>query len=204
MIRIFQSPWIALALGVLSYAGTTWFALKPQKLIESRRAAMAAAQEAREPLRPSWEFKNAELDQMLAEIKDEREALKLRAQQLTEWETRLQAERQEIYAATQVVARLQADLDQSLNRVKDEETANLKKLAKMYGAMAPENAARILREMGDDQVVKILATMKESESAVIIENIGKDSTNDAKHAAIISNRLRLTLRPGTMDKAKPQ
>ena len=133
------------------------------------------------------------MTQLLAEIKNEREALRVRASQLDDLETRLQAERKEIYAVTQAVYQVRADLDKVVTRVSEEEAVNLKKLAKVYTTMSPEGAARILKEMDDDQVVKILTLMRGAEPAPILENLGQGSKEDARRAAMLSNRLRLVL-----------
>jgi flagellar motility protein MotE (MotC chaperone) len=133
------------------------------------------------------------MSQLVAELKDEREALRVRASQLDELMARLHAERQEIYAVTQAVYQLRAELDTVVTSVSAEEAVNLKKLAKVYATMSAEGAARILKEMDDSQLVKILALIKESESAPILESLGQGGKDDARRAAMISNRLRLTL-----------
>ncbi len=181
-------------IGMLSYAGTTWFALRPNHLIAEIKASREAAT-AKGPtaLQPSWGFKNPEVDQALNELREQREALNARAQQLDELEARLKAEQQEIASVTQRVATVQAMLDKTVLRVREEEAGNLKKLAKMYSAMTPAAAALILRELEDDQAVAILGLMKETECAPILEIIGKSDKEGARRAAMISNRLRLLL-----------
>lgn len=195
MMRFLQTHWTAVAAGTLAYALTTWLCLQPQKQLDRAAAVLRATQTAKggdEP-GPLWTFQNPELTQLVASLKDEREALRVRASQLDELETRLNAERKEIYSITQTVYQLRTELDTTVTRVSEEETVNLKKLAKVYATMSPENAARILKEMDDDQVVKIFAFMKESESAPILENLGQGNRDEAKRVASISNRLRLTL-----------
>ena len=149
---------------------------------------------------PSWEFTNPEADQLITELKAEKGALALRTQQLDELAARLNAERLELAAATQTVRQLQDEFDKSVVAVQDQEVPNLKKLAKVYAAMSSEGAARILREMEDEQVVKILALMKESESAPILENLGQGTKDEPKRAALLSNRLRLIVASGSSRK----
>jgi flagellar motility protein MotE (MotC chaperone) len=86
---------------------------------------------------------------------------------------------------------LQTDFDQNVLRIRDEETANLKKLAKVYSAMEPENAAKILAEMDDVSIIKIMVFMKEAETASIWEAFAKKGQPEAKRAAALSDRLRL-------------
>jgi len=196
MMQFLQTKWMAVVAGVLAYAATTWFCLRPQQQINHAAAMLRVRQSpamAKLPDGPSWTFQNPEMTQLLAELKNEREALRVRASQLDELEARLQAERKEIYAVTQAVYQVRADLDKVVTRVSEEEAVNLKKLAKVYTTMSPEGAARILKEMDDDQVVKILTLMRGAEPAPILENLGQGSKEDARRAAMLSNRLRLVL-----------
>jgi len=82
-------------------------------------------------------------------------------------------------------------MDRSITRIREDEVTNLKKLAKMYAAMSPEGAAKILKEMDDDRVVKILVIMKEAESAPLLETLAKENSVQAKRAAGISESIRL-------------
>jgi len=197
MIRILQTKWMAVTVGTLIYALTTWLSLEPQKQFIRAAGALSAAANTKSvgPAGPSWKFQNPELNQLLAELKDEREALRVRAAQLNELEARLGTERQEICVVTQTVARLRKEMEAAVIRVVDEEAVNLKRLSKVYATMSPAGAARILKEMDDEQIVKILALMKEGETAPILEGFGQGDKQDAKRAALISNRLRLTIPP---------
>jgi flagellar motility protein MotE (MotC chaperone) len=197
MIRILQTKWMAVTVGTLIYSLTTWLCLQPQKqfMWAAEVLRTAATTKSTKSTGPSWTFQDPELNQLLAELKDEREALRVRAAQLNELEARLSTERQEICQVTQTVYRLRKDLDATVSRVTEEEAVNLKKLAKVYATMSPAGATRILKEMEDDQVVKILTLMKDAESAPILEGFGQGDKQDAKRAALISNRLRLTLLP---------
>jgi len=130
---------------------------------------------------------------MLQELKKEKESLTKREADLKELETRLQAERAELTTITQRVQQLQMEFDQNVIRVKEEETPNLKKLARMYSNMSPEAVSVIFKELDDQVVVKILSFMKEAESAPLIENMAKEGDAQAKRAALLSESLRKTL-----------
>ncbi len=152
---------------------------------------------------PSWEFSNPELDQLMAELKKEKATLAERQKQLDELAARLEAERSEIYTATQAVHQIQVDLDRSFIRVADEETANLKKLARMYAAMSPDGAAGILKQLDEASVVKIMLYMKEDESAPVLETLSKLGDAEAKLVAGISERLRVAVFRKSTVSAKP-
>lgn len=195
MIRFLQTKWMTVTIGTLVFALTTWYCLQPQKQVEQAIATLRAQQIVKSTAKtgPSWTFENPEMSQIVMELKDEREALRVRASQLDELAARLNAERQEIYSITQAVYQIRAEFDTVVTRVSAEEAVNLKKLAKVYATMSPEGAARILQEMDEAQIVKILALMRETESAPILENLGQGTKDGARRAAMISNRLRLTL-----------
>ena len=81
-------------------------------------------------------------------------------------------------------------MDKNLFRIKEDEAGNLKKLAKMYTAMEPASAARILRELDDTIVVKILTLVKEPETALILESLSRMGEAETRRAAAISENLR--------------
>jgi flagellar motility protein MotE (MotC chaperone) len=140
---------------------------------------------------PAWEFTNPEADQLMAELKAEKAALAKKEQELNDLGVRLRTERSEVDDATATVKKLQADFDQNVLRIKEEEVANLKKLAKVYADMSPEGAAAIFAELDDSAVEKIMVFMKEDQTAGILEALARKGQPEAKRAASISERLRL-------------
>ena len=94
---------------------------------------------------------------------------------------------------TQAVYQLQAQVEASIVRIKAEEATNIKKLSRTYAAMSPEGAAPILKEMEEATLIKILALMKETESAPIFEAMSKLGPDDAKRVAKVTERLRFYL-----------
>jgi flagellar motility protein MotE (MotC chaperone) len=154
-------------------------------------SAADAAAIARVQTGPSWEFTNPEADQLVAELKSERAAVKKREQELDELAKRLAVEQTEVNQATQSVHQLQLDFDKNVVRIKDEETVNLKKLAKVYSDMSPESAAKVFTEMEDQAVVKIMVFMKDTETAAILEALAKNGQPEARRVAGLSESLRL-------------
>ena len=95
---------------------------------------------------PSWDFTSPEADQLIAELKAEKKSLGKKEQELNDLSLRLQAERSELNLVTQSVRQLQLDFDQNVLRISEEETANLKKLAKVYADMDPRTPPRFWRK----------------------------------------------------------
>jgi len=189
MMRIFQSSWLTVFLGCLLYLGTTAGLLRPKRFAGMQLVSSEYSTEED----PSWRFKNPEFDQWVAQIKDEREALAVREQQLNEWQTRLDAERQEISTITQTVARLQTDFDRNVIRFRAQEADNVKRQAKLIAAMTPPGATSMLNEMPDDDVVRILYTMKTDEASLILDYLSKAGKAEAKRAADLTARLHQVL-----------
>jgi flagellar motility protein MotE (MotC chaperone) len=192
MTKLLTSSWMTIVISGLLYLGVTvvlWKTPKPRPAagVNQEDSTHSAANG------PSWEFINPEADQLVAELKSEKQALAKKGQEIANLNERLQAERSELNAAMQTVRQLQADFDQNVVRVHEDETINLKKLAKVYADMAPESAANIFAEMDDSSVVKIMVFMKDGETAGIFEALSKKGQPDAKRAASLSEKLRLAV-----------
>jgi flagellar motility protein MotE (MotC chaperone) len=140
-----------------------------------------------------WNPQNAEVDQLVSQLKKEREELHERATGLKKLEEQLKTERLELDEITQRVKAMQDQFNKNVVQLKGDELANLKKQAKMYATMAPDAAAQIMAEMEDSAVVKLLATMKEEESASILEGFLKRNPQSAKRVALLSDQLRRVL-----------
>jgi flagellar motility protein MotE (MotC chaperone) len=187
MIKLLTSSWMTASIGAVVYFASTvlfWQTPKPPKIVKADTTVPQL-------VGPSWEFSNPEADQLVTELKEEKQAVADREQQLNEMAARLEAERAEVSAVTQSVRLLQNDFDKSVIRVQTDETANLKKLSKVYAEMDPQTAADVLGEMDDVALVKIMMFMKDGETAGILEALAKKGQPQAHRAAMISDRLRL-------------
>jgi flagellar motility protein MotE (MotC chaperone) len=186
MNKILQSGWLTALLGSIVYCGTTAAVMMSAHI----PVAHPESHEAADGFSASWDFHNPEMDLLITELKKEKDGLAVKEKQLKDLAARLEAERAELTVVTQAVHRMQVEYDRNFVRVKEEEAANLRKLAKMYSGMTTEGAVLILKQMEDEQIVKILIFMKESESAPLLESLAKLGEPEAKRAAAISGQLR--------------
>lgn len=191
MLQSLQSKWIAAVVGGVLYLVTTVVAWPPVK--NAWRHRHGNTKDVELATAPSWNFKNAEVEQLVADLKEQSNRLADRQRELDEFASRLEAERQEILGVTQTVSRLQQEFDRNVARIGTEEAANLKKLAKLYSAMTPEAATTILKELTDEQIVKIMSYMKDPDKAAIFESFSKADEKSSKRVAQISERMRLVL-----------
>lgn len=185
---------MTMLIGGILFFGTTVLLLKPEKF-QGAIAATGDMQLLKSSNEPSWKFRNPEMDQWIEEIKREKESLDARAQQLKDLEVRLNAERQEIAAATQTVYQLQTDFDKNVVRINAQDATNLKRQAKLISSMSPDGAASMLNQMSDDDVVRILFTMKADDASLALDTLSKLGKDQAKRAATIIERMRRTMPP---------
>ncbi|MDX1952350.1 MAG: hypothetical protein SFY81_09195 [Verrucomicrobiota bacterium] len=143
----------------------------------------------------TWNPQNIEIDLLVEELRQQKEKLQQRENHLNELAARLQAEREELNQLTQKVTMLQKDFDLNVTRVTEEETPNLKKLARTYANMTPEGAAGIFKQLDDTVLVKIMLFMKEAETSPILELMAAGGDEEAKRVADLSERLRLSINP---------
>lgn len=202
-MKILQNPLVGSILGLVLYAVVTVLVWKvPAPAVhsegETSEEIVAKAKEAV----PSWEFKSQEADMLITELKTEKASLDKREKELKEFAERLQTERLELNVVTQAVYQLQQQVEANIVRINTEEAANLKKLSRTYAAMSPEGAAPILKEMEESTLIKILALMKDSETAPILEAMAKLGPDESKRVAKITERLRFYLsQPATPKKS---
>ena len=183
-------------LGGLLFFATTAALLKPSQLPVPESAPTGKIARAGDN-EPSWKFRNPEMDQWIQEIQREKDALNLREQQLKDFETRLNAERQELSVVTQAVSLMQSDFDKNVVRLNSQDAENLKRQAKLVSAMSPEGAAATLNEMGDDDIVRLLFTMKADDASIALDTLSKMGKDQAKRAATIIERMRRALPSST-------
>ena len=187
MNRLIRSP-----LTIILTAGLMFFLTMFLVLSTTHFGAVTlAGQEPASPSDdPSWKFHNPEMDQWIAQIKDEREALAVRTQELKDWEARLNVESHEIAGVTQAVSKAQTEYDRRVVMFKAQEKENLKKQIKVISGMSATGAALMLTEMSDDEVIKLLYTMKPDISAAILDAMSKSGQLQARRAAALTQRLQ--------------
>ena len=187
MNRILQSPAAVVTVAGLMFF-TTLFAIISTTHLGTVTALARATPMAEDD--PSWKFHNPDIDQWVSQIKDERDALAVREQQLKEWEARLAAESHEISSITQAVSKAQADFDKRVLMFTDQERDNIKKQLKVIAAMSPEGVTTLLNEMSDDEVAKLLYAMKPDIAGATLDAISKLGGASAKRAASLAARIK--------------
>lgn len=192
-MKILQNPLVSSILGLVLYVVVTVAVWKTPVTAAPHEPSQEEIITKANATAPSWEFKSQEADMLIAELKAEKELLAKREKDLKDLEERLKVERLELNVVTQTVYQLQKQVENSIVRINAEEANNLKKLSRTYAAMSPEGAAPIMKEMEESTLTKILALLKETESAPILEAMSKLGPDEAKRVANISEKLRFYL-----------
>jgi len=159
-------------------------------------ATEAKAAEAAAPPPQLWSFKTNAVDELITELKKEREAVIEEQKDLAAMSSQVTAERQEVEKVKNEILRLRKELEARIVEISEHEKENLKNLGQTYTAMLPAGAAVILREIDEDSAVKILAQMKPKSAALVLGEMARivDKSTDespARRAARISDKLRL-------------
>jgi flagellar motility protein MotE (MotC chaperone) len=194
MIRTLQAPWFAAMLGGILYLATTFFVLSPSKFAAYQPPS---TEEVSADNDPSWRFHNPEFTEWVAQIKSEKESLAIKEQQLNELQVRLNAERDEVMAVTQTVYQLQSQFDQNVIRFSTQQMDNAKRQSKVVGDMSPDGAAKMMNAMPDTDVLRILYSLKNDQSAAILDAMSQAGPDQAARAAKLTVELREVLPPAT-------
>ena len=192
MMKLLQAPLTAMLLGGLSFLFTV-FALVEKPLADSVHPVLEPEEEEEAATAAFWQQHNPEVDEMVRELRREKEEMARREADLRQLAAQLRAEREAINQVTQRVAQVQAEFDQNIMQMKAEEIPNLKKQTKRLATMSPEGVAAIFREMDDATVVKLMGLMKEDQSALLLDSMTKEGDAQAKRAASISEALIRTM-----------
>ena len=193
MKRLLQSSWLVSLTGCITYLATTAVVLSSAKFegpAPDEETVMSANDD------PSWKFRNPEFEQWVLDLKSEKTALEARKLQLNEWETRLQAEHQELSIVTQRIAQIQMDFEKDVVRLRDEQIKNFKRQAKAMADITPASAAAMLLQMSDDDAARMPSVMKDDQIPLLLETLSKMGSAQTKRAAAITDRMRHLLPTG--------
>jgi len=150
--------------------------------------------------------REAQLNGLVKELRFERQRLRAKAEQLANREKQIEMVMEDLNRRAEELETLRlkllsplnslkearAELERTRVRIRLEETANLKKMAKSYDVMDSEGGSKILAEMcsggQEDDAVKLLYYMKERSAAKILAAF----TDQALAARLTEKLKRIT------------
>lgn len=195
MIAKLQNPNLAAGLSVMiSVALGVAVSWRTLRAITEQALSAPAAPETAELKRKGWDFWTIEMENLSAELKDERARLRKQAELLDQRASRLTSEEKAFAQLRADVEALRRQITDRVIEIKADESKNLKTLAATYATLSPKAAMAIVRELEDGTAVKILSLMKPDVVGPIFEEMGRAAQGDAalaQRAALLSEKLRL-------------
>lgn len=189
------SPVLSAVLGlVLSIGvgvGVSWRTLN--QLVDQAIIVRANKQPS-EAKKKGWDFWTIEIENLASELKEDREQLAKRTEQLDQREARITAGEKELAKARADLDALRKQINDRVIEMSADEAVNLRKLSQTYANLSPTAVVAIIREMDDNTAVKILSLMKPDIVGPIFEEMTKSGGSDgpmARRAATLSEKLRL-------------
>jgi flagellar motility protein MotE (MotC chaperone) len=190
-----KSVWFLIVLGVVLGTATTVGVMMVNKdaiMNTLKKSEPKLPEPANAPR--DWVLRSVEIDKLAADLRQEKAALEDRRKELDQSEARLASECEELRKVRAEVDAMRREVTENIPKVQTTERQNIKSLAKTYSTMKPVDAVAVLREMDDQTVVKILASMKADVVGAIFQEMTRAKDNDgtlAARAAHFSDRLRL-------------
>ena len=196
MITKLQNPVFAAAFSLmLSVAvGVTlcWQVMVPliQQAVTSHKP-----KEPTELKKKGWDFWTIEIENLSAELKEERARLHKQSDQMDQRAARLASEEKELAKVRSDIDTLRKEIADKVIEITADEQKNLRTLAQTYTNLTPRAAVAIFKEMDDTTAVKILSLMKPDIVGAIFEQMsataGTDGAPLARRVAVLSDKLRL-------------
>lgn len=190
-MKILASRWILCVLATLIYTAVS--SLLILKEFGKRDQPLAPATE-----RPPkvWSFKTQAVDDLIADLGDERKQIAEEHRSLETLRTQLATERDELVQVREEIKTLRNTLDERILQIEETESKNLKTLSTTYSTMKPAAAVVLLREMDENMAAKILALMKPDRVSPILEEMSKlrekpGEETMPRRAVRLSDKLRL-------------
>jgi len=150
------------------------------------KAAVAKAQ--------GWDFWTIEIDNLEAELKDEKARQAKQAELLDQRAARIAADQQELEKLRSSLEAMRKEIGDHVVEIGADEAKNLRSLSQTYASLSPHAAVAIIRELDDTTAVKILSLMKPDVVGPIFEEMSRTAGPDgslARRAALLSERIRL-------------
>lgn len=145
-----------------------------------------------------------ELDAWNRELTQKQKELLELDRTLNQRETLLKAEREALNLERQKLSEVQARLESRFVMIEKSESEKLGSLADLYNTMKPEDAAKLMRELPDDQATKILSLMKTKSSARLLESWGNQFNGDRPKIARLIDRMRLVVQDNLSPEETPK
>ena len=184
MKKLLTSSLAIALLGSLSFWGVFFLVLHQEVTNEAFVSSLRSA--AQGPDSPeaqskkakdfaSWNYTNPDINELTRQIKDKKDELDRREEELEKLRERIAKEQADLQDTTNLIHALRVDIDRIFNRVSNAEKANMAKIVTIYQKMERPLAAKMLYNLEDEaEIAMILQELKEAEVSGIIKEWLKD------------------------------
>jgi len=141
-----------------------------------------------------WDFWTIEIDNLAAELKDEKARQAKQGELLDQRAARIAADQQELEKLRTSLEAMRKEISDRVIEINADEAKNVRSLSQTYTSLSPRAAVAIIKELDDVTAVKILSLMKPDVVGPIFEEMSKTAGPDgslARRAALLSEKLRL-------------
>ena len=142
-----------------------------------------------------WDFYTAEIDNLVNELKTERESYEKKKSDFAAVELRIATEKKELTRIRVEIEKMRSELSAQTTEMQSSEKTNVRNLSRTYSNMKPEQAVAIISEMTDSNIVKILSLMKPDIQARILAEMAKTLDPLAVGATVPAGSAIATLAP---------
>ncbi|MBI5815801.1 MAG: hypothetical protein HZB29_09355 [Nitrospinae bacterium] len=128
----------------------------------------------------------ASLDlEIIQEVEKRQKAMDKKEEELKQKEDRLNALQTDLDKQISELKAAQAKIEDLIKQRGDLEDEAVKKLAKTYSSMPPENAAALIQQLDSGIAIRILSNMKERNAARILAVIPKDKATKLSEGMVM-------------------
>ena len=142
-----------------------------------------------------WDFYTAEIDNLVNELKNERESYQKKKNDFAAVELRIATEKKELTRIREEIEKMRTELTDKTTEMQASEKTNVRNLSRTYSNMKPEQAVAIISEMTDANIVKILSLMKPDIQARILAEMAKTVDTSAAGGPATAGSVIATLAP---------
>ena len=142
-----------------------------------------------------WDFYTAEIDNLVNELKTERESYEKKKSDFAAVELRIATEKKELTRIRVEIEKMRSELSAQTTEMQSSEKTNVRNLSRTFSNMKPEQAVAIISEMTDSNIVKILSLMKPDIQARILAEMAKTLDPLAVGAPVPAGSAIATLAP---------
>lgn len=136
-----------------------------------------------------------ELDTRGQETKKRSDSLDEREAKVRKTEADLELQKAALEQLSSQIVIMRKNLDSHLIIVDQAQEAGLQQMSKVYSAMSPVNAAKVLAQLPDSQTVQIMSKMKLGTAVKILEVWLAQDETAVKRATRITELMRVVMRP---------